>query len=243
MVKENKYKSKIQIKSKFNRLTVIEISYPAKSRVNTPPVVKCLCDCGTIKELSGHLLVSNIVVSCGCAHTKFTVVPGDKFGKLTVVKELPKDKNKRKIECVCDCGTIVITNPWQLENKNTHCYKCAKIPRYKGTEHFTGEYLCRIRNRAKNHDIFFEITCNDLETKYLEQNGQCYYTGKTFEKKATKSDNDISVDRIDSSKGYTIDNIVLCLPSINFAKQSLSHDDFIKMCGQVISHFNRERDS
>ena len=49
----------------------------------------------------------------------------------------------------------------------------------------------------------------------------------------SKHDGNASIDRIDSSKGYTKDNIQIVTKTINLAKRSLSDDDFIQMCLEV----------
>ena len=50
--------------------------------------------------------------------------------------------------------------------------------------------------------------------------------------------NCISVDRIDSSKGYTKDNIQLTLADVNIMKWNTSDDDFIATCKLIHSHFS-----
>jgi len=44
------------------------------------------------------------------------------------------------------------------------------------------------------------------------------------------------IDRIDSSKGYTMDNVVSCCKQCNYAKGVYSKDDFITMCRQIAEH-------
>lgn len=48
--------------------------------------------------------------------------------------------------------------------------------------------------------------------------------------------NALSIDRIDSSKGYTRDNVVLVCSSINVMKNSHSIDEFINLCRSVVEH-------
>lgn len=65
-----------------------------------------------------------------------------------------------------------------------------------------------------------EVRSKELHMLYKQQNGKCYYTGVEM-KLMTDRKNDplvMSVDRKDSSKGYTLDNIVLCCYGINALK-------------------------
>lgn len=47
----------------------------------------------------------------------------------------------------------------------------------------------------------------------------------------------MSLDRIDSSKGYVEDNICITTIAINIAKNDLSKEDFIEMCKKVANNF------
>ncbi len=68
----------------------------------------------------------------------------------------------------------------------------------------------------------FSITVDTLRNLYKSQSGKCYYTGTPMK---IKHPNDkaqdpfiISLDRIDSGKGYTPENVVLCCWGINSLK-------------------------
>ena len=43
----------------------------------------------------------------------------------------------------------------------------------------------------------------------------------------------IGIDRVDSSKGYTIDNVVPCCSKCNWMKGVLSKEDFINQCKKI----------
>lgn len=57
---------------------------------------------------------------------------GRKFGRLTVIEELPeRDKYKYKIyKCVCDCGNIVYVNSNHLKSGNTKSCGCLKVKKH-----------------------------------------------------------------------------------------------------------------
>ena len=58
---------------------------------------------------------------------------------------------------------------------------------------------------------------------------KCSYTGLPlkFNSKTTMSDGTASIDRIDSSKDYTIDNIQWVHKKVNTIKMNLSENDFL----------------
>lgn len=47
------------------------------------------------------------------------------------------------------------------------------------------------------------------------------------------------LDRLDSSRGYTLDNVVSCCSSRNSAKWDLSLEDFIMMCNKIAQNHPR----
>lgn len=57
-----------------------------------------------------------------------------------------------------------------------------------------------------------------------------------FEEVEKRDFNLISIDRIDSSKDYTRNNIVLYYWGINRLKAELSVDNFIKMCKRIVNY-------
>ncbi len=60
----------------------------------------------------------------------------------------------------------------------------------------------------------------------------CFYTGIELTTLKRKP-NTISLDRLDSSKGYTKKNVVFCTATVNKMKWSLSAKDFIEICKQI----------
>lgn len=69
-----------------------------------------------------------------------------------------------------------------------------------------------------------KITSKNIMLMYARQQGKCFYTGVDmvigdFLRKP-------SVDRVNSKKGYTTANTVLCCHSINLAKNSSGYEEF-----------------
>lgn len=96
-----------------------------------------------------------------------------------------------------------------------------------------------IRKMAPYRKIKFNITLSDLEYCYDVQKGKCFYSGRNliFEKHDIDK---ISVDRIDSSEGYTPDNIVFCTKSINSMKNNLSTKQFYSIINDIYNKkFNK----
>ncbi len=87
--------------------------------------------------------------------------------------------------------------------------------------------------RAKELNVEFNITRKDLLEIYNKQRGLCHYSGvlmKLVTKGRDTTPEILSIDRINSSKGYTKDNIVLCCSEINMIKRKMNVKDFLILC-------------
>ena len=69
----------------------------------------CKCVCGTEKIINQSSLTSGNSKSCGCKIARKSIdLTGEKFGKLTVIRQLQKRINKRIVwRCKCDCGNHI----------------------------------------------------------------------------------------------------------------------------------------
>lgn len=64
------------------------------------------CECGAEKLTTASHVIAGITRSCGCL--KRAQIAGQKFGRLTAIKELPRKPNRLRESVwlfVCDCGT------------------------------------------------------------------------------------------------------------------------------------------
>lgn len=91
--------------------------------------------------------------------------------------------------------------------------------------------------KYRNKEMEFELTEDDIQDMLNTQDYKCYYTGLAFEDAEGKRP---SIDRINSNKGYTKDNVVITLGVINLMKRDLELNEFIELCSQVANHFNNK---
>lgn len=90
------------------------------------------------------------------------------------------------------------------------------------------------KSRSKRRNILFNITKTDIIQQYEKQNGKCYYSGRPLSSVAG-NENVMSIDRINSSIGYTPENIVICCWRINKMKNVFSTGDFVTLCKEISS--------
>jgi hypothetical protein len=99
------------------------------------------------------------------------------------------------------------------------------------------------RNTALRNGTEWRITTDDIEALYRSQNGRCAYTNLEMatasyapEYNALVKSNPlaVSIDRRDSNKGYTPENIVLCCRFVNYAKNAYPEERFRQVLQQTV---------
>ena len=100
---------------------------------NGKPIVmwKCRCDCGNEFISRTSSLKHKEKVGCGCKSGREQNLIGQKFGRLTVIKQ-HEDKPKNGIlkwECLCECGNICIVSTKSLQRKDNPTVSCGCIKR------------------------------------------------------------------------------------------------------------------
>lgn len=101
------------------------------------------------------------------------------------------------------------------------------------------DMLIHYKNNARQRGFSWNLT--DEQFKYLiTQN--CHYCGcKPSVRKTTTYKDNINyvngIDRIDSTKSYTIDNVVTCCIKCNKMKMELSEDEFKEQIVKIYNHF------
>ena len=79
---------------------------------------------------------------------------------------------------------------------------------------------------SKKVDRDFEI---DIEQfKGYVENNTCHYCGS--------GERRLGMDRVDSSKGYLVENIVPCCYLCNRAKSDMEYDEFIRLCSDIVKN-------
>lgn len=168
---------------------------------------------------------------------------GTKYNDLEFLGETDKVKDGRRLGkfhcylCGKDCELAIC----RIAKGTVKSCGCASpVYKYNSNKGSYGDdyqaYILwkRVEYRAKKTAIEFELTIADIREQYEKQNGRCYYSDQPFELANNFTEvyehTRPSVDRIDSSKGYVKDNIQLTTKDINFMKQSLSDEEFIRLC-------------
>lgn len=170
---------------------------------------------------------------------------GEKSGSWTCIgpgfKDVDKYGDQVRIPVRCDCGKEyhIMKHSFKYTNKNRQCTTCgrkASANKHRnGHGQVSGKHVSSIRLGAKRRDIDFQVTAQQLWEKFKSQNGKCALSGIDLVLKYDNrlSENTASLDRVDSCKGYTVDNVQWVHKTINNMKWNLTQQDFISFCEKV----------
>lgn len=104
---------------------------------------------------------------------------------------------------------------------------------YRGSANISGLLLCKWKRGATVRGIAWNITVAEVEALYVKQQGRCALTGRTLSFEKLHPDK-ISLDRIDSSKGYEAGNIQLTTALANRIKFTLDNGELTRFATAVI---------
>jgi hypothetical protein len=146
--------------------------------------------------------------------------------------------HRYELKCL-KCGT---TEPSKFFTENRRkCIKCsltkehkekvkARVNARRKRDVLWGKY-CSSKGRAKRYGIIHTVSLEYLRNLLQAQNNKCVYTNLEFDN--LNSMKSLSIDRIDSSKGYIEGNVQFVLTCINFMKYEFTEEYFIEMCKLV----------
>lgn len=120
--------------------------------------------------------------------------------------------------------------------------RCEASPMYTGYGEITGTKWGSIKSAAKIRNLEFLITIEEAWNLFLKQDRKCALTGDILFLAIDTSEwlsgvTTASLDRIDSSKGYTLDNVQWVHKYVNLMKRELSQQDFVDICCKVTNNY------
>lgn len=143
--------------------------------------------------------------------------------------------------CKCDCGnkTKVPSSKFKIQ-KSCGCFikEVNRKLRYKGYGDLSGTFMSKILGAAGKRGLEVNLDIEFLWNLFLYQDKKCALSGKTIIIKDRNGT--ASLDRIDSSKGYTKENVQWVDRKVNFMKQNLKEDEFILLCKQIVKHSKKK---
>lgn len=174
--------------------------------------------------------------------TKYKV--GDEFyGSRRIVEYCGSHQKWRvsmwKWECL-GCGTIhgpSMTSTLTRKDREDSLPRCCEVKsrsgdlnaRWAGYRDISGVYFSQIKTGASKRNLNFNISIQDMQTQWDNQNGKCALSGQALSFKSKTA----SLDRIDSALGYEKSNIQWIHKTLNWMKRNMPESEFIYMCKAV----------
>lgn len=170
--------------------------------------------------------------------------PGTRYGKLTIVREHP-ERASRYIAwvCLCDCGNTTVVTGGHLRSGNTKSCGCQRGKNVKddGQRSAFNRLYSRYKGRAVERGTLFELSKDEFRNLIVQS---CYYCGKEPSLVAKRSKSRFlysGIDRVDSSRGYIVDNCVSCCIRCNRKKGAMDEDALIYKIVIGIEKFKERR--
>lgn len=205
----------------------------------------CRCDCGSETVVRWSDLRSGNTRSCGClkkiAQSKRVKDEvGNRFGKLVVLSRHGTHNGFALWRCVCDCGNETISSGNNLRNGISGSCGCSRV-KVKRVDMFWKKTIDKYKRNAESRSLEFRLT--DEQAMEMMQK-DCFYCGAS-PKESVEVSGDRSVtsirngiDRVDSSRGYEMTNVVPCCAECNRAKGASPAESFVARCARIASNLS-----
>jgi len=165
----------------------------------------------------------------------------NRYGRWTVIKRAKNDKHGQAAWlCQCDCGNKAVIIGGNLRRDKTRSCGCLRRDLFSlpvGEASFNA-LIKLMEHGAKICNLDWSLT-EDQVRNLTKQN--CHYCGiapqQIFGQEGYNGFYIYNgIDRIDNSKGYTIDNVVPCCKFCNYSKSNRSLEDFMTWVSKVYKH-------
>lgn len=182
-------------------------------------------------------------------------ITGKKFGRLTAIRRASRPGELKSLTWLfkCDCGTEKEIAGEPVRQGGTRSCGClrrdmgawnkgitgSEAHGFKGTGAIPHSWFSNLKYKSETRGIPFDLTIDQLWELYERQGKICAISGLPigFTNKSESPTNWASLDRKDSSLGYTINNVQWVDRRINFMKQSATFDEFLYLC-KTVSNYN-----
>ena len=158
---------------------------------------------------------------------------------------MPINGFSKKICLGCGVEFIPRSSTQKYHNKNCGTkHRARTVYKHKYSVDFVNRSprnyintLLSHKHRRDNLDIDYMMGIYDA------QHGRCALSGRkmTYLRGHGKVPTNISIDRIDSSKGYVKGNVQLVCCVVNMIKNEWEQDDFVQFCRDIVNKADRAK--
>lgn len=167
-----------------------------------------------------------------------SIKPGEKFGKLTIEKYY----GDGKYWCSCECGGTSFPTADNLHKGRTKSCGCIQKSHktLDGNEGSFRELYRHYQDSSQNRKLTFDLTESEFRIITSQNCSYCgcdptpFYGSNRKNLPVPYLSN--GIDRIENSKGYTLDNCVPCCSKCNYMKRALGKEEFFSHILKIACH-------
>jgi hypothetical protein len=154
-----------------------------------------------------------------------------------------KDRLKVSIKAYQDANvTTVRAREKTYQERRKHHIKVKRTPSYSlDNERGLRQQFRTIKTGAEKRNLDFYLTFEDYKRLLAESNMRCALSGAPLSD-LQNHPHKASIDRKNSNKGYTLDNVQVVSKTVNIMKQALSDLEFIRLCAAVATHNQQKKE-
>lgn len=101
---------------------------------------------------------------------------------------------------------------------------------WRGGKYISSIFLSNVARGARKRSIECNVSIEELDTLWEQQQGRCAYTNRELKLGAECT---ASLDRIDSDKGYFPGNVQFVHKTVNVMKWALPEDEFLQFIKEI----------
>lgn len=152
------------------------------------------------------------------------------------------------VELTCSyCKKNFLRKKKDIKTKSKKYYCDTECKRLQEQIDYSDEYTIvrdmhsRAKRRARRDNIFFDLPIEYVKYLWESQDGYCALSGEKLKFGATVYERDhggntASLDRKDSSGGYTVDNVQIIHKDIQRMKMDLPEPTFVEWVHKIARH-------
>jgi hypothetical protein len=222
---------------RFGKWIVLE---RAENGTNGATRFLCLCDCGTKRSVLATSLVDGRSTSCNCQrkgklHKNET---GKHYGDWFVIRQSENKGALVQYLCRCKCGTERNVIAPTLRNGTSTGCGCTANRLPEGLAARNNLYK-QYKGTSKKRGYEFTLT---KEVFFALVKGNCHYCGVEPRQVRRLETGDRftynGLDRVRNSEGYKENNVVPCCKQCNYAKRTLTQDEFYAWIARLVTYQN-----
>lgn len=165
------------------------------------------------------------------------VVVNDQFTVLGKANEMGGKARKYLVWWVqCVCGNVYkLRKDYAISPRSKYCSACYghsqradNSPHWKGCRQIPQQYMVKTKLSAIRRGLEFSLAIEDMADLLEKQEFKCALSG--LEIGFTHKNWTASIDRIDSSGGYVLENVQWVHKEVNHMKMELPQTRFVELC-------------